>query len=198
MTPSELDRALEKVLTPRPPELPIWSLERLAGTLDHKPGEITAVDEHGWKMGAIYLAAYNRVLALWKGDQSLPEPPAPEGDVQVGLQQIMRWCVKAGTTKPKLPNEPKDAKPPARDTAQAETGPRDWKPPAGYLNAKEIDKKYQVRRPTLQNWQNKDDVPNGPLAGRLVKAPDSTHTFYYPEEWVKERVKTWQPKKHKR
>ena len=75
---------------------------------------------------------------------------------------------------------------------------KEWSPPKDHLNAKEIKDKYSVPGPTLQVWKRRDDVTGGPLAGRVIKAPGSAHTLYYPEDWVKEQVKDWQPRNHKR
>ena len=73
-----------------------------------------------------------------------------------------------------------------------------WERPPHSLTAKEIEEKYGVPRPMLQAWQRKDGVSNGPLYGKLMTAPGSAHTLYYPEEWVIERIKTWAGNRHKR
>lgn len=59
------------------------------------------------------------------------------------------------------------------------------------LTAEEIRERYGVPRTTLQSWQEKDDVPNGPLWGQTKKDSGPSHKLYYPEDWVKKRVGNW-------
>jgi len=98
--------------------------------------------------------------------------------------------------EPSATEEDSDDEPPGKPQAKSDT--LSWKPPAGYLNAKEIKDKYGVPRSTLQAWQQQDDVPKGPLDKKLKKAPGRAHTLYYPEKWVIKRHKTWAGNHRKR
>lgn len=70
-----------------------------------------------------------------------------------------------------------------------------WSPPAGYVGSKTIEHDERFRkngknppRTTLQLWQNRSrDL-------KMVQDPASNEN-YYPEEWVREQIKLWHPRR---
>jgi len=159
------------------------------GNIELGPDGATFLEKEG--PPDYYSPVYERALWLCSHDMRLSPVPKKAEDQYQGLCELRRWWLE-NTAKPKAENAALN--PPVALPVEMPS----WKPPDGYLNAKEIEDTHGVPRTTLQAWQQKDDVENGPLKGKLIKTPGRAHTLYYPEDWVIERIKTWGRKERKR
>ncbi len=74
-----------------------------------------------------------------------------------------------------------------------------WQPPEGYVGAKDIllDARFKKGgknppRSTLQDWERRSKKSKSPV--RVEKAPD-TKECYYPEAWIFEQIRAWNPRR---
>lgn len=79
------------------------------------------------------------------------------------------------------------------------TPPTPWAPPSGHVGVKEImtDQRFMKNgknppRATIQDWVNRKDGSRV----QAEQAPDTLET-YYPESWVHEQIRRWNPRKPK-
>jgi hypothetical protein len=182
-TPADLAKDIVDILESGGPHLHVK---------DHDAPPETRYDERTMRilLGS-YLKRYN---GLRRSYRYLP-PPRISADPFMSLAELQALCMT-----------PADGEFENRSARQGNKRlgllPKaTWKPPKGYINATGILNEYGVPRATLQSWQARDDVPGGPLEGKLKRAPGATHELYYPEAWVKKRVQNWQPsprRRHKR